>query len=431
MRTFLPLISSALAFSSLVGCADGPCAGVEGPVLFAWDDTVDHRLEGTNPLAYDSIGAAVDAATPGTTVCISAGTWQEELHIDKPGIALRGAGTDRTVIEPRHPFSDPRESDATIVEISAPNVTLNGLQLRGGRVGLKLNSATNTSLRDVELRTNTIGLHSKDIAALDARGIALVRNTSVGGLFEHQDQSPFSLELMDLRVEGNGQRGVSAVGGIRSEHPLVLTRAHFQDNTGVEAGDLLSNGLDALDLSVGQPFSQDNAPRIRVLGQTIIHEALIHLLGGGLDIDCQGQSLGLVNLALSDADQGEDSPPLLQLKDCKGEMQHLTLAKLVGDERGTGLRILGDSDVVLENSALIQLEIPLSVSDANLESNNNFKGSLTEAALLSPIGAHPNLRPQQDSPLIDAATDRGIQRDLEGWSRPLGGAPDIGAYERR
>jgi len=431
MRNPLLLLTTALAFSGLTGCADGPCAGVEGPMLYAWDDTVDHRLEGTNPLAYDSIGAALDAAAPGTTICISSGTWQEELHIQKEGIALRGAGPERTILEPRVPRSDPRESDATIIEISAKRVTLDGLQLRGGRIGLKLNEKSETTLRRMEMRTNTIGLHSKNIAALDARDVALVRNTAIGGLFEHGDSAPFPLALLDLRVEGNGQHGVSAVGGIRSEHPLVLTRAHFQDNTGVDAGDLLTQGLDALDLSVGQPFAKDNAPRIRVLGQTIIHEALIHLLGGGLNIDCQGESLGLVNVALSDADPGDDSPALLQLKDCQGEMQHLTLAKLVGTERGLGLRILGESQVLLENSALVQFEQAVSAPEDSLEDRNNFQGNLTEAALLSPIGATPNLRPQRDSPLIDAASEQGIERDLEGWSRPLGGAPDIGAYERR
>jgi hypothetical protein len=186
-----------------------------------------------------------------------------------------------------------------------------------------------------------------------------------------------------------------------------------------------------LDLSVGQPFAKDNPPRIRILGKTIIHEALIHLLGGGLNIDCQGESLDLVNVALSDADPGDDSPALLQLKDCQGEMQHLTLAKLVGTERGIGLRVLGESQVLLENSALVQFEQAISAPEESLEALNNFQGNLTEAALLSPIGAKPNLRPQRDSPLIDAASERGIQRDLEGWSRPLGGAPDIGAYERR
>jgi hypothetical protein len=431
MRNPLLLLTTILAGSSLLACADGPCADVDGPVLYAWDDTVDHRLEGTNPLAYDSIGAAVDAAAPGTTICISAGIWQEELHIQKEGIALRGAGPTRTILEPHHPYSDPRESDATILEISAPHVSLHGLQLRGGRIGLRLNEGTNTTLREIEMRTNTMGLSSKNIAGLDARGVALVRNTAVGGLFEHKDSSPFPLELMDIRVEGNGQHGVSAVGGIRSEHPLVLTRAHFQDNTGVEAGDLMTQGLDALDLSVGQPFAKDNAPRIRVEGKTIVHEALIHLLGGGLDIDCQGENLGMVNVALSDADPGNDSPALMQLTDCRGELQHLTLAKLVGEARGIGLRVLGDSQVILKNSALVHFQQPVSATEESLKEDRNFQGNLTEAALLSPIGAQPNLRPQRDSPLIDAASEQGIQRDLEGWSRPLGGAPDIGAYERR
>jgi hypothetical protein len=211
----------------------------------------------------------------------------------------------------------------------------------------------------------------------------------------------------------------------------VLTRAHFQDNTGVEAGDLLARSLDAVDLHVGQPYSPDSAPRILVLGQTLIQEALIHLLSGGIQFDCQGETLSLVNVAISDGDDATDGPSTLRLDNCQGEIQHLTLAKLVGEPRGTGLRILGESDLLLENSALVHFSRAITAEEEQLQVANSFMGTLTEAALLSPVGARPNLRPQRDSPLVDAAVERGIQRDLEGWSRPLGGAPDIGAYERR
>ena len=427
----LPILGGLLALMLTTACMDGPCANVDGPVLYAWDDTLSHRLEGTNPLAYDSIAGALDAATPGTTVCVSAGVWQEELTISKDNIHLRGAGSGRTIIEPKEPRRDPRDSNATILEVSGNNVHLEGLQLRGGKVGLQLKPQSQTTLRDIDLRTNTVGLDSKDIAGLDARDLSLIRNTEIGGNFSYLSDDVFPLELMDLRVEGNGQRGVSEVGGIHSDHPLVLTRAHFQDNTGTVAGDLHTQGLDAVDLHIGQAFSLDPTPRVQIFGTTVIREALIHLLGSSIHIHCEGQLLSLVNLALSDQSVDPTNEPNLVIQECEGEIQHLTLAKLVGDPRGTGLHVLGESDVLLENSALVNYAEPYLDEEESLELKNNFVGDLTEAALLSPIGAQPNLRPQRDSPLVNAASDIGIQRDLEGWSRPLGGAPDIGAYERR
>ena len=90
----------------------------------------------------------------------------------------------------------------------------------------------------------------------------------------------------------------------------------------------------------------------------------------------------------------------------------------------------GETDLTLENSALVHFEEPISWEIDEPLLSNNFDGTLQEAALLSPLGAQPNLRPQRDSPLVDGAHDLGLQRDVEGWNRPLGGAPDIGAYER-
>jgi parallel beta-helix repeat protein len=47
-----------------------------------------------------SIQAAIDAASPGTTIEVAPGTFQENLLIAKDGITLRGAGPGRTVLVP-------------------------------------------------------------------------------------------------------------------------------------------------------------------------------------------------------------------------------------------------------------------------------------------------------------------------------------------
>jgi len=47
----------------------------------------------------DSIQAAIDAAPPGSTLCLPEGTWRENLVITK-SLTLRGEGPDRTVIRP-------------------------------------------------------------------------------------------------------------------------------------------------------------------------------------------------------------------------------------------------------------------------------------------------------------------------------------------
>jgi Right handed beta helix region len=50
--------------------------------------------------AAQSIQAAIDGAPTGATVCVGPGTYQENLLINKDGITLKGAGPEKTVLEP-------------------------------------------------------------------------------------------------------------------------------------------------------------------------------------------------------------------------------------------------------------------------------------------------------------------------------------------
>ncbi len=50
--------------------------------------------------AGQSIQNAIDGTTTGATVCVGPGTYQENLLINKDGITLKGAGPEKTVLEP-------------------------------------------------------------------------------------------------------------------------------------------------------------------------------------------------------------------------------------------------------------------------------------------------------------------------------------------
>ena len=51
-------------------------------------------------VAGQSIQDAIDGAATGATVCVGPGTYQENLLINKDGITLKGAGPEKTVLEP-------------------------------------------------------------------------------------------------------------------------------------------------------------------------------------------------------------------------------------------------------------------------------------------------------------------------------------------
>jgi hypothetical protein len=79
------------------------------------------------PAEYATIQAAIDAAQPGDTVRVAAGTYTESLQM-KAGICLHGAGAKRTTL-------DALGQGLTLVDLSgAPGSVVTGFTFRGSRV---------------------------------------------------------------------------------------------------------------------------------------------------------------------------------------------------------------------------------------------------------------------------------------------------------
>ena len=51
-------------------------------------------------VAGHSIQAAIDLAPTGATVCVGPGIYRENLLISKDGITLKGAGPEKTILQP-------------------------------------------------------------------------------------------------------------------------------------------------------------------------------------------------------------------------------------------------------------------------------------------------------------------------------------------
>jgi pectin methylesterase-like acyl-CoA thioesterase len=51
-------------------------------------------------VAGQSIQDAIDVVATGATVCVGPGTYRENLLINKDDITLKGAGPEKTVLEP-------------------------------------------------------------------------------------------------------------------------------------------------------------------------------------------------------------------------------------------------------------------------------------------------------------------------------------------
>lgn len=116
---------------------------------------------------YSKIQAAIDAAQPGDTIEVQAGTYRENLVIQKP-LALRGVGPDRVTIDGGAAGA---EIPATTIEILASGVTVTGFTITNTRpelqpVGVWINSGDihlqGNRIVDLDLGVEVIG-HGKEV----------------------------------------------------------------------------------------------------------------------------------------------------------------------------------------------------------------------------------------------------------------------------
>jgi nitrous oxidase accessory protein NosD len=169
-----------------------------------------HRLHVVHP--GESIQKAVNAARPGDTVLVLAGTYHESVTVRTPGLTLRGVG-HRTVIAPvRKVASKPAATKA------APGARKASVTCREAGNGVCVVGGKNKALPDVT------------VADLKVTGFAKTGVWSMG-----TDR----LTVRRVTADDNGQWGIA------QEHS---TRGVFQENTARRNGDaglFLANNVKA------------------------------------------------------------------------------------------------------------------------------------------------------------------------------------------
>lgn len=185
----------------------------------------------------ESIQAALDAARPGDTIQVKAGTYREFLVIDKDRIRLIG---HNVVLRPAEdPASNacsfPGSSPLAGVCIFANRVTLRGFSLRGFPTWGAYVTGHGTRIEHNELAGSFVGLVVQGSSSTTVRHNRAHDNESAGILFVESDDASATVAHNELYRNGVG------LAILESSHGVVRSN----NVSGNCAGIVLINGEDS------------------------------------------------------------------------------------------------------------------------------------------------------------------------------------------
>ncbi len=240
-----------------------------GPNTLLVDD--DHAQCPT--AAYTTINAAVAAALPGDTIQVCAGTYNENVTVDKAGLTLKGAQAGNAVAG--RAFASASESTVDGVNptagiatftVTAANVTIDGFSITNPVTSGSAFGITIKAGGDNALVTNNIidTVTTPSVTGSGAHGVYLENSTSVGSL------APDNVVVSDNRIN-NIQSDRSSKGVLIG----VNTGKNPSQNVLIEGNsitNIVSTARGAYGVSVA------NTPNVSGL---VIRDNTFNLLTGG------------------------------------------------------------------------------------------------------------------------------------------------------
>jgi hypothetical protein len=170
-----------------------------------------------------SVQSASSTAEPNAVVCLSEGTWQEDILIRRDDLTIKGMGADKTII-----------TGALWIQ-GARRITVQGLTLRNGAFGVKLDGGAFLTLQEnrieastgngvdimhvglATLESNFIGNHETGIFISLGSVVQLGRNEITKN---RRDGVEIAASMVDLRENKINE---NAVCGIRSDAGSTVT----------------------------------------------------------------------------------------------------------------------------------------------------------------------------------------------------------------
>ncbi|HDN19742.1 MAG TPA: hypothetical protein ENF46_01435 [Candidatus Acetothermia bacterium] len=211
-----------------------------------------------------SIQEAIDEAKEGDVICLSEGTWTENLVIGK-SVTLRGAGPVKTVIK-----SAQEGRPVVWIEGSEIEVILEGLTITGARgdCGLVAKGSAQVTLQDSQVSDNEgRGLYVQDSAQVTVQNTTIsgnghggfltwiglyvkdsaqvtVQNTTISGSTSYGIKvTSGQVTLRDVTVSGSDYHGLYVAGSARVMIEDSLIEGNGTDWRGCKEGDKICSGI--------------------------------------------------------------------------------------------------------------------------------------------------------------------------------------------
>jgi len=169
-----------------------------------------------------SLRAAIASAPAGGVICLAAGGYAETPvfdHTTPPGLTLRGAGPDATVL-------DGLGSRDGVLILNTNAVTLENLGLRGGvPANAYVFNSTGVRFQNVSVSGGRVGIHIDADSSVEVTG-SLVKGVSGDGILVRNGSSA---AVTNSEILDNGGVGVSAVGDVGR---VQLSRSEVSSNRG-------------------------------------------------------------------------------------------------------------------------------------------------------------------------------------------------------